>query len=1058
MKSNSKERSLLRFTGIPEPGSHSVQFGPLVPSQYFKPLFQFIVGKGLLSQKDADLLHKETTSRTRTRTLSSAMKPLLTDKLKKEIGQFMESFLRLPEQYSCTWAEIFHTRLIRSTHTMESVHINSLKLFTFQFIEKCPKELLTNATELLSYINSHNQDIDNSIIGLTPSTYVMDEYNKFTKSIKEKIENVKQKDINCYTKTQILDMIYEWARIESNEQIGIKVKDFVSSLQFQFLHLLSAGDLVVVRVSKNKILKSQSLNLLRKELEIQESSFKIAEENAPESLITSSKIIIGRFCKLEGDKVHVWITADEKKTVTIKMTNICPFSKDLLTMLHSQRTMKRLVEDEIDKMNIVLKDNIRNLVNDYLNENKINLDLLERANSNDVSILDLNELQQTLNTLRKLEDESSERLLQKVEHHINSVINFFEPNISLTRIFHPTRTEILNTFSTWPYVTLASNRIQRYIGVCRSSIDLINEEILTIQNSKLKHSVSEWLLGEIRDRVYLLLTQLNYNFDAVNDNYIENPPKDYELVVKNLQLIREILHDKEGKFNIVEKLILPLKELIYPRLSVFEDKLKTYLMMQTFSPTSNLEEFDVQEYKYALENAKDRFQLPEEVVDVLSSTIMDIEYIEKMKHLEAEFGVSKDTKLSDVVPVSGLTLNYFHRMEMELRTVCEIWDPVRLQKRRTKKGGGSRNSLVSSEPPKNRKSHFSSQKTSPSILSHYTHQSQLKEFVGKLPKPPSLPKDSPRVHIEQPCAPSPSGEGDTFTTPPSSSAVDIKNQFVEPSESSHSNSAPVSSPLRQSHDTNDFSNDNEEEDHLEALLQGYGYDDNDINDVNDYCNNYESIEHREQPSSASINHSDDDDDDENQTVPSEGEEEIKELDHHDDNQEEERSDTPHDDDDDDGGDDPLHTKGDGDNEAPPKFKVPSIVLRTSASSSELPVQSLTVNDVPFRLFSSRLDSDEKEKHKSVLLELANSNNSRKNLMGLEEGKKDLTRCVSVASLSPLEPSKDIDSSNKPGIVRCTSESDISIRTSFRRNAKSKKKRRTQLLKVTRSSSDRNSAE
>ena len=719
-----RDKSLQRFTAIPEPGPPITGID-LVPSQYFNQLFQFIVDKGYLPSKDVSKFISEGKA--------SIRKNLVAAKrLQRDFIHFMDSFVDLPLQFSCNWAEIFHTRLVRVPHVIETNVVHAIKRLLFSYIEKCSKDKRSQATILLSYLNTHVQDIDNSLIGLTPTANIISTYNQFREKKKKEFSGRKE-HIASYTAEELLNIITQWASIEDNNRIAHNVRDFMGNLKFHYLHTLNQGDLVIAKVPLQKT--CNNFTLLKKELQLQKKSFIVPDFYLSES---KSDIVVARYCKREGDSILLWTTPDEHTLVSVKLSRIFPFNKDLLQLLTTERGMRRIIEDDIDKMNLTLKDNIKNLVNDYLQQHNIDFNLLERANTLDVSILDLKDAQKLLNTLIKL-SEDSVGLLERVEHHINSVINFLEPNIPLNRVFHPTRKEIVNAFSSWPYVALASNRIRRYVEVCRGAMDQIHREISMIRSGKLKAEISEWWLSCIRERVYSLLSKHNYNFSAVQENYIDNRPTDINAIRQNLALVRRFLSpetygDTSGDYDLLRHLVNPMKILIYPKLAVFERKLIVFLLMQPFCNSLTLDDFDVDIYLEQLKNAHNSNTITEAVYDCVEAVARDVEYLRKMKILEAEFAAgSLDRSLRDVVPVSGLALNYFHRMQMELKTIIEIWAP---RKERRKKLSSS------TDPTKPRSktlwSTAGGSVGSPTKRPMIQRKMNLKSFAYKLPKPPQL--------------------------------------------------------------------------------------------------------------------------------------------------------------------------------------------------------------------------------------------------------------------------------------------------------------------------------
>jgi hypothetical protein len=70
----------------------------------------------------------------------------------------------------------------------------------------------------------------------------------------------------------------------------------------------------------------------------------------------------------------------------------------------------------------------------------------------------------------------------------------------------------------------------------------------------------------------------------------------------------------------------------------------------------------------------------EEEVEFIDSLFGDLAYINEMARLEREFfgnnsieGATEKKAPSDIVPVTGLILSRFHRLENELKTILEHW-------------------------------------------------------------------------------------------------------------------------------------------------------------------------------------------------------------------------------------------------------------------------------------------------------------------------------------------------------------------------------------------------
>lgn len=153
--------------------------------------------------------------------------------------------------------------------------------------------------------------------------------------------------------------------------------------------------------------------------------------------------------------------------------------------------------------------------------------------------------------------------------------------------------------------------------------------------------------------------------------------KQYSLVAvkANLKIIKEILtaynsyvRKEEQTENLSPRLLQIQKDLIsmvqtlkkdiYERLDKFVSQANLILKIESIS--SNLQSNGEGE-KSGKEADTERW---------LETLHKDIQYIEQMKILEE---VTTKVENKDVVPISGLILNRFLRLENEIQTVLEVW-------------------------------------------------------------------------------------------------------------------------------------------------------------------------------------------------------------------------------------------------------------------------------------------------------------------------------------------------------------------------------------------------
>lgn len=643
---------------IPFPKTLSSNEDPCIPTQYFSRLENLPIPE-----------IKSPVSRLHAKSPISSMSNVISQKHQQKNTQqafltFMRKFVLLPDNYHCTWSEIFYTRLIRTKTVLAQEFISKLKTLLFRFAEKTDKKDHDKALNLMKYLNHHVQDIDNSLIGLSPNIEIVKEYKKFIAKRRKKDKKIRLR-ISTMSDDELRNQMEEWADEGEDKTF------FLSSSKYYNLSNLESGDLVIVKIPSKKI-KGDIYKLLRQELEIEKNtSFTILPDNP--SKIKKDRIIIARYCKKEGEKINVWIDPSEKKTISLKLSRVYPFSKDMIEMLDSERTMKRLVCDDIDIMHGILMKIIGTKADEALKNQNVDFQLLEKVNSNNVSILDLTKIEKLSKSLENISKLSSfqEDLNKRISKELYSKL----PNIVLRYVFQPSLYNIENTLSPVPYVAAAKNRINRYITLCSLALSDIYTEIEEIKNGTLKNRMARWWLDCIREHVHELLLKHNYNFGAVPDNYIENPPKDINEVKKNLELIQKFLNVSEDEYNLVILIVEPLKSIIYPNLEKFRLKLQTYLILFSKSSWLSVSKFNLSDYKIHLQDTYNSGILNDTEYESLQAVALDVEYIDEMIKLESEFGKTKKAELSNVVPVSGLALNYFHRLQMELKTILELFTP-----------------------------------------------------------------------------------------------------------------------------------------------------------------------------------------------------------------------------------------------------------------------------------------------------------------------------------------------------------------------------------------------
>lgn len=137
-----------------------------------------------------------------------------------------------------------------------------------------------------------------------------------------------------------------------------------------------------------------------------------------------------------------------------------------------------------------------------------------------------------------------------------------------------------------------------------------------------------------------------------------------------MELLKEVLDttiDKHETMALVDE----LKNRIYPRIEAFVADAKIVLSDQ-FGLNPASENF-IAETTTAFEAAAG--ELDDQVSEWIDNMIKDMEYLEEMKKMEDPVYAASCENFH-IVPISGLIISVFCRLENECSTVQELWEPV----------------------------------------------------------------------------------------------------------------------------------------------------------------------------------------------------------------------------------------------------------------------------------------------------------------------------------------------------------------------------------------------
>lgn len=372
-----------------------------------------------------------------------------------------------------------------------------------------------------------------------------------------------------------------------------------------------------------------------------------------------------------------------------------PFEK--LLQLHPQleeliqqgnvRSMYKIIYDPLDDLFDEITEQSRKKLLNYLmvSDNTIN-----QIVSPTIESLPL--INQFARKLEKTRDYPPEGLYQSLDREAKKQIVRFAENPP-PGMFIPHQKKSITSLLSIQLSQLAKNRVNVYLGNCNSGLDQLKIEKKLLMNGERKNELTKWWLTFIdRECEAFLLRKTNFNLSAIPDNYIDHPPDDLPAIKQNLKDLEIVLNYKEDRFQIKE-FITTLSKKIYTRIDKFINQAKIVLSeqfgieselnlaAQIFTPVLLTTPISLLKEKF--DSQKDSIE--GEIRTWIDNMIKDIEYLEEMKQMEEEQerqrsdngGSIPSTKgliLSKVVPVSGLIINFFYRMENVHRTILELWD------------------------------------------------------------------------------------------------------------------------------------------------------------------------------------------------------------------------------------------------------------------------------------------------------------------------------------------------------------------------------------------------
>eukprot|EP01103_Thecamoeba_quadrilineata_P005023 TRINITY_DN14879_c0_g1_i1.p1 TRINITY_DN14879_c0_g1~~TRINITY_DN14879_c0_g1_i1.p1 ORF type:complete len:984 (-),score=261.24 TRINITY_DN14879_c0_g1_i1:3-2954(-) len=537
-----------------------------------------------------------------------------------------------------SWAQVFHKRMLATgtITTQDQIDHYLETLSVLKLIEH------TLYQELSSFMNSHRVDIDNVLIGLTPS----------------------QKAISSLFDNQNLNVSAGKAEKKKTKKLGIGIGKDPSTR------------------SSNKI-KAGELAL-----------------HLPNGVKNYNGAIFARIAK-DYDKlpqqVLIFTNPDEVEKISAELPQIEFINPSLHFSILSVRQAEELVIDDTDVILKQLQETTRKKTDQFMKAEGIDIVLIAKLLSPNAEerYSDIFNLRRSVAVLAKLAEPSSplldaflsdlsKTILAESEHFLSNVPKaldenkrFFEPNMDIRLDKVKTAHESMSDYVRAYLSARHSRALSALEGLMKA-----RDHILS---GKAKAELVDWWLDLIDKQVKKHLQGRGYNFETIPEDYLEKAPGDLSQVRKNLRIIRRVLADLSStSYGAIHILLDDLKSEILPRIDWFLLDLLSLLALRQAELHSRALNRDCpwdlatpndllgeesppidQEFRLAIQSGENEAEVAK-----------DVEYLREMRKMEEDpdsLQRMAGAGVENIVPISGLIVGWFYRLENECHTVLDLW-------------------------------------------------------------------------------------------------------------------------------------------------------------------------------------------------------------------------------------------------------------------------------------------------------------------------------------------------------------------------------------------------
>jgi Ankyrin repeats (3 copies) len=387
-----------------------------------------------------------------------------------------------------------------------------------------------------------------------------------------------------------------------------------------------------------------------------------------------------------GERRKVCVTLDPLEralgaTLEVDPSTLHHLPADVLDeMVSADRSLQFLVYDPISHVLEAISDLIEERVLAHLASTSVDVTVLRKLRAKrSLELTDLPALAALRDSLGSisLRNDAMRELLVDCESATSALVDKRMGSVNFHKMFQPL---IEQRFIELNHYRAHLERLLhlRFIAVQQ----LVNDAMRSLEARALealdgtqKAEVTDAWLGMIDGEVAEFLRARGFRADAIPDDYIQRPPSDLAVVERQHELISEML-DPNKDLHGVKQFVVQLRGQIYELIDSFQHDLHAVLRYQLRVDAQH--SFDLARAHLILDNLGTDGIIDPSLLTLCVQAIGDLEYIEMMRAMEADFASATKPKglhLSTVVPISGLILAKFHIIEQEFNTVLDVWKP-----------------------------------------------------------------------------------------------------------------------------------------------------------------------------------------------------------------------------------------------------------------------------------------------------------------------------------------------------------------------------------------------